>query len=63
MGRGQPATVLDLNPDGAYSIGVRVDRTKSETVLVDLCGRILDRRALHRLPMPAGATNRWTSAT
>ena len=56
-GRGQPATVLELNPDGAYSIGVRVDRNKIETVLVDLCGTILDRRTLHRLPMPAGATN------
>ncbi|MGA2128003.1 MAG: ROK family transcriptional regulator [Xanthobacteraceae bacterium] len=53
-GRGQPATVLELNPDGAYSIGVRVDRTKIEVVLVDLCGTILDRRMLHRLPMPAG---------
>ena len=56
-GRGQPATVLELNPDGAYSIGVRVDRNKIETVLVDLCGTILDRKTLHRLPMPAGATN------
>ena len=55
-GRGQPATVLELNPDGAYSIGVRVDRTKIEIVLVDLCGTVLDRRTLHRLPMPAGAT-------
>jgi predicted NBD/HSP70 family sugar kinase len=56
-GRGQPATVLELNPDGAYSIGVRVDRTKIETVLVDLCGTVLDRKTLRRLPMPAGATN------
>jgi predicted NBD/HSP70 family sugar kinase len=56
-GRGQPATVLELNPDGAYSIGVRVDRTKIETVLVDLCGTVLDRKTLRRLPMPADATN------
>lgn len=54
-GRGQPATVLELNPEGAYSLGVRIDRTKIEIVLLDLGGTVLDRRIRHRLPMPAGA--------
>jgi predicted NBD/HSP70 family sugar kinase len=59
-GRGQPATVLELNPEGAYSIGVRIDRTKIEIVLVDLCGTILDRRTRRRLPMPDRAMDYLT---
>src|SRR5882724_9699476 len=36
--RGQPATMLRLEPNGAYGIGVRLDRSRIETALVDLCG-------------------------
>jgi predicted NBD/HSP70 family sugar kinase len=58
--RGQPATLLELDPHGAYSIGLRIDRTKIESVLVDLGGTILDRRELFRLPSPAGAIGHLT---
>jgi predicted NBD/HSP70 family sugar kinase len=39
--RGQPATLLALDPDGAYAIGVRLDRTRIETALADLGGTVL----------------------
>nr|WP_244314018.1 ROK family transcriptional regulator [Roseibium denhamense] len=54
--RGQPATMLSLAPKGAFSFGVRVDRTSLETVLMDFSGTILDRRIHDRiLPAPAEA--------
>ena len=43
--RGQPAGLYRINPQGAYGIGVRLDRTGIETVLIDLGGRILARVA------------------
>lgn len=39
--RGQPATMLALDPHGAYAIGVRLDRTRIETALTDLGGAVL----------------------
>lgn len=42
--RGQPATLLSLNADGAHSIGVKVGRRSLDTLLVDFCGRVLERR-------------------
>ncbi len=51
-GRGQPATMLRPNPDGAYGIGVRLDRRSIETVLIDFGGRILARRD-HDMVLPA----------
>lgn len=54
--RGQPATILKLAPRGAFSFGVRLDRTNMETVLMDFSGRILDRRIHERiLPAPKEA--------
>ena len=50
--RGQPATILRLAPGGAYSFGVRLDRTNMETVLMDFAGQIIDRR-LHDMILPA----------
>jgi len=43
--RGQPATMLQLASDGAYSIGVRLDRVGCETVCVDFGGRIIASRS------------------
>jgi predicted NBD/HSP70 family sugar kinase len=43
---GQPPVPLSLNPDGAYSIGLKVGRRSSDLVLVDLMGRV--RSSLHR---------------
>jgi predicted NBD/HSP70 family sugar kinase len=52
--RGQPATMLRLDPDGAYAIGVRLDRSRIETVLTDLAGSILGHRTRDlELPHPA----------
>ncbi|RZL90365.1 MAG: ROK family protein [Variovorax sp.] len=49
--RGQPAGLYRINPEGAYGIGVRLDRTSIETVLIDLGGKILAREA-HDLMLP-----------
>lgn len=50
--RGQPATILKLAPGGAFSFGVRLDRTNMETVLMDFSGHILDRK-IHEMILPA----------
>jgi predicted NBD/HSP70 family sugar kinase len=39
-GRGQPATPLSINPDGAYSIGLQLDHRELIGVAVDLAGKI-----------------------
>jgi predicted NBD/HSP70 family sugar kinase len=52
--RGQPATMLSLDPGGAYGIGVRLDRTRIETVLADLGGAVLGHR-VHDLVLPPPA--------
>jgi predicted NBD/HSP70 family sugar kinase len=49
--RGQPATLLRLEPTGAYGIGVRIDRNRIETALVDLGGNLVDKRS-HDRPLP-----------
>ncbi len=52
--RGQPATMLGLDADGAYAIGVRLDRTRIETALTNLGGTVLSHRTHdHTLPSPA----------
>ncbi len=51
--RGQPATLLRLNPDGAYGIGVKLGRRTLDSVLVDFAGRVLEVRHQERdLPPP-----------
>lgn len=42
-GRGQPAWVLELNPDGAYSIGLNIDRDHLTLVALDLSGQLRGR--------------------
>ncbi|MDH6153642.1 MULTISPECIES: ROK family transcriptional regulator [Paraburkholderia] len=49
--RGQPASLIRLHPRGAFGIGVRLDRTSMETVLVNFAGELLARRA-HDLVLP-----------
>jgi predicted NBD/HSP70 family sugar kinase len=52
--RGQPATLVRINPKGAFGIGVRLDRDAIEVVVADLAGEILARRVHDRvLPSPA----------
>jgi len=54
--RGQPASLIRLQPKGAFGIGVRLDRGSIETVLVDFAGHILGTRAHQQvLPHPEQA--------
>lgn len=50
--RGQPATMLALASEGAYSIGVRLDRVSTEVMCVDFNGKPVSRRA-HDLLLPS----------
>jgi predicted NBD/HSP70 family sugar kinase len=54
--RGQPATLLRLNPEGAYSIGVELGRRTLDSLLIDFSGEMLGlRRHEHEFPMPEAA--------
>ena len=56
-GRGQPATLLTLDGDGACAIGVKIGRRSIDGLLVDFCGRTLRHRRLERaFPMPEEAS-------
>ncbi|MGG1948941.1 ROK family transcriptional regulator [Trinickia sp. NRRL B-1857] len=52
--RGQPASLLQLAPQGAFGIGVRLDRGGIECVLVNFAGEVLARRS-HDMVLPAPA--------
>lgn len=55
--RGQPATLLALNSDGAYAIGVTIGRRSLRSLLVDFHGQVLERRAREQVwPTPDDAT-------
>lgn len=41
--RGHPTTLYRLNPEGAYGVGVRLDRAFIETVLIDFDGNLMAR--------------------
>jgi predicted NBD/HSP70 family sugar kinase len=45
-GRGQPATPLSIDPDGAYSIGLQLDHRALIGVVVDLAGQVRARASL-----------------
>ena len=49
--RGQPATPLSIDPDGAYSVGLQFDHHGLTVVLVDLAGQVR-RRLTTRVPDP-----------
>ena len=54
--RGQPATILRLDPQGAHSIGFKLGRRSLDALLVDFAGRVLERRRLEQaFPMPEAA--------
>jgi predicted NBD/HSP70 family sugar kinase len=42
-GRGAPSTPLVVNPDGAYAVGLDLDRDHLTAVLVDLAGQVRQR--------------------
>ncbi len=52
--RGQPATLLQLDPEGAYSIGIEIERGSLVSLLVDFNGSVLKSRR-HRWTMPLPA--------
>jgi predicted NBD/HSP70 family sugar kinase len=43
-GRGQPATPIYLDPQGAFSLGAEIGWTRIEVALTDFSGRVIDRR-------------------
>ncbi|MET3898118.1 putative NBD/HSP70 family sugar kinase [Devosia sp. UYZn731] len=42
--RGMPPSVMELDPEGAYSYGVMVDRDRIEVLLADLTSQIVEKR-------------------
>ena len=54
--RGQPATLLHLDPDGACSLGIKLGRRSIDSVLVDFAGGVLKNRRYECLfPTPEQA--------
>jgi predicted NBD/HSP70 family sugar kinase len=50
---GQPPVPLSLNPDGAYSIGLKVGRRSADLVLIDLMGKVrASQHRTYRYPKP-----------
>lgn len=46
---GQPSVPLALNPDGAFSIGIKVGRRSADWLLVDFTGRVRQRESISYL--------------
>ena len=52
---GKPFTPIALNPEGAYSIGVKIGRRSLEALLVDFGGAVVASRSTpYPAPLPAG---------
>ena len=51
---GKPFTPIALNPEGAYSLGVKIGRRSLEALLVDFAGAVVASRTTpYRAPLPA----------
>jgi len=48
---GQPSVPIALNPHGAYSIGVSIDRNQVETILIGFTGEVMN-RTVQTYPYP-----------
>ena len=55
-GRGQPPTLLALNPEGGFAIGLHVTPVGVEAALIDLAGTLVARRANAAAPRDPEAT-------
>lgn len=56
---GQPSTPIAPNPDGAYSLGIKIGRRSVEAVIVNLLGRIVDRKMdRYDAPLPSRTVER-----
>ncbi|MFW5973416.1 MAG: ROK family protein [Bacteroidota bacterium] len=63
-GRGAPSTTLTLNADGAFAIGLDLDRDHLTGVLVDLSGTVRERISEELdFPSPEDALSRMASLT
>ena len=52
---GQPTVPFTLNPEGAFSFGLKIGRKSSDLMLVDFCGKVLARLVhAHAYPSPQG---------
>ena len=50
---GQPSVPLSLNPDGAYSVGIKVGRRNQDVLLIDFTGAVRQRwQRDYRYPSP-----------
>lgn len=50
---GQPSVPMALNPDGAFSIGIKIGRRSLDMLLLDFTGQVRERSALsYRFPDP-----------
>lgn len=56
-GRGQPSTPYRLVPEGAFAIGLQIDRHVTRTIAVDLVGAVLARGEAN---LPAGGPDEGT---
>jgi len=52
---GQPSVPIGLNPDGAFSIGIKIGRRSADWLLVDFTGQVRDRLMLD-YPYPDSET-------
>lgn len=52
---GQPSVPMALNPDGAFSIGIKIGRRSMDMLLVDFCGQVRERTSL-AYPFPDADT-------
>ncbi len=43
---GQPSVPMALNPDGAFSIGIKIGRRNCDTLLIDFTGQVRERATL-----------------
>lgn len=51
---GKPFTPIALNPEGAFSMGVKIGRRSLEVLLVDFCGTVVASRSTpYRAPLPS----------
>ncbi|MFZ3582023.1 ROK family transcriptional regulator [Loktanella sp. DJP18] len=50
---GKPSIPMDLSPDGAYAVGLKIGRRSADLVLTDMIGGIkAERNLTYRYPMP-----------
>ncbi len=61
---GKPFTPIALNPQGAFSVGLKIGRRSLEAVLVDFCGDVIDSKTQrYDAPLPAQTMTAATEVT